>query len=162
MDVPHQKKQFTLDLSSPDKMKAVLYEANLANEEVPEIDTIGALSNETDDIDTTVNESARKADIDKFVTSSLNTSMKLKANNSFYMVSNGLIVPNAVPGWHFGDTLQGQWRKNKDTLVLTIGDDRQGYKWKFKILSFSNKDLKLQEVFEGFEGRGNELRFVRQ
>ena len=88
--------------------------------------------------------------------------MTLTANNKFYMRSNGLIVPTAVPGWHFGDTVQGEWTRNKDTLLLSIGDDKHSYKWKFKILQVTNKDLKLQEVFDVFEGSGNVLWFVRR
>jgi hypothetical protein len=162
MDVPHQTKQFTIDLSKPDKMKAVLYEATIPKKRAINTDSIGSLSYEIDDIDTTVEVITMKTDIDKYVASSFSTSMTLKADNKFYMISNGLIVPNAVPGGHFGDTLKGKWTKNKDTLVLTIGADQLEYKWKFKILQVTNKDLKLQEVFDGFEGRGNELRFVRQ
>jgi len=88
--------------------------------------------------------------------------MTLTADNEFYMRSNGWIVPTAVPGWYFGDTAEGRWTRNKDTLVLTIGDNRQGYTLKFKILQATHKDLKLQEVFDGFERKGNELKFVRQ
>jgi hypothetical protein len=88
--------------------------------------------------------------------------MTLKSDNKFSMRSNGLIVPNAVPGWHFGDTLQGRWTKVKDKLVLSVGDDKHSYKWIFKVLQLTSKDLTLQELFDGFEGRGNELRFVRQ
>ena len=113
-------------------------------------------------MDTTVDENAIRDDIDKYVASALSTNMILKSDNKFYMQSNGLIVPTAVPGWHFGDTLQGTWTKVKDTLILSIGDDKQGYKWKFKVLQVTTKNLKLQELFDGFEGRGNELRCVRQ
>ena len=105
---------------------------------------------------------ALKADIDRYVMSSLNTNMTITADNSFSMRSNWLIVPTAVPGWHFGDTLLGRWTRTKDTLRLSVGDDRHRYTWKFKILQLSGTDLTLQELFDGFERRGNELRFTRQ
>jgi hypothetical protein len=161
MDVPNQTKKFTIDLSKPDKMKALLYEANIPEENI-KVDSLSLDNDEDNSIDTSLDVDEMKADIDKYVASAINTSMMLKSDNKFYMRSNGLIVPTAVPGWHFGDTLQGRWTKVKDTLVLSIGDDKQGYKWKFKVLQVTSRDLKLQEVFDGFEGRGNELRFVRQ
>jgi hypothetical protein len=142
-------------------MKAVLYEASIPKEDV-EIDSINLFDEDGIEIDTSINIEEIKADIDKYVASSLNTSMTLKNGNKFLMRSNGLIVPNAVPGWHFGDTLEGRWTKVKDTLVLSVGDDKLGYKWKFKVLQLTNKNLTLQELFDGFEGRGNELRFIRE
>ena len=161
IDVPSQTKKFTIDLTKPDKMKALLHEANIPKE-VMKVDSLSVFDDNENDMDTTVDLNEMRADIDNYVDASLNTNMTLKSDNKFYMRSNGLIVPNAVPGWHFGDTLQGRWTKVKDTLVLSIGDDKQGYKWKFKVLQVTSKDLKLQELFDGFEGRGNELRFVRQ
>jgi len=162
MDVPNQRKQFTLDLTKPEKMKTDLYEASLLKEQGLKTDSINALNDEIDDMVTTVDVSTMKAEIEKFVTSAINTSLTLRSDNKFYMKSNGLIVPTAAPGWHFGDTLQGKWIKNKDTLVLSIGDNKQDYTWKFKILQVTNKDLRIQEIFDGFEGRGNELGFIRQ
>jgi hypothetical protein len=160
IDVHNQAKKFTIDLTKPEKMKTLLYEANIPEENIM-VDSL-SLDDEENGIDTSRNVNEMKADIDKYVAASLNTSMTLKSDNKFYMNSNGLIVPTAVPGWHFGDTLSGRWTKVKDTLVLSIGDGKQGYKWRFKVLQVTSKDLKLQEVFDGFEGRGNELRFVRQ
>ena len=142
-------------------MKALLYEANIPKEDM-KADSLSVFDEDESSMDTTVDVNAMRAEIDKYVASALSTNMTLKSDNQFYMRSNGLIVPTAVPGWHFGDTLQGRWTKVKDTLVLSVGDDKQGYKWKFKVLQVTSKDLKLQEMFEGFEGRGNELRFVRQ
>ena len=161
IDVPTQTKKVTIDLTKPDKMKALLYEANIPKEDM-KVDSLSVFDDNENGMDTTVGLNAMAADIDNYVAASLNTNMTLKSDSKFYMRSNGLIVPNAVPGWHFGDTLQGRWTKVKDTLVLSIGDDKQGYKWKFKVLQVTSKDLKLQEVFDGFEGRGNELRFFRQ
>lgn len=161
IEVPNQTKKFTIDLTQPDKVKALLYEANIPQGEM-KADSLSVFDKDKSSIDTTVDINEMRADIDKYVASFLTTNMTLKSDNTFYMKSNGLIVPTAVPGWHFGDTLQGRWTKEKDTLVLSIGDDKQGYKWKFKVLQVTSKDLKLQEVFDGFEGRGNELRFVRQ
>ena len=78
------------------------------------------------------------------------------------MVSNGLIVPTAIPGWHFGDTVQGKWTKTNDTLILTTGEEKLVYKWNFKILLATDKDLKLQQVYENYKGKVNELWFVQQ
>jgi len=160
MDVPNQKKRITLDLTKPDKMKTDLYKESIpeelqANSTNTSNKEAGGQYNITD-----VNKI--KADIDKWVTTTLQTSMTLDRDNRFNMKSNGLIVPTVTAGWHFGDSLQGKWATNKDTLVLSIGDDIQSYTWKYKIIELSKKDLKLQELFDGFEGRGNELRFVRE
>ena len=160
IDVPNQKSRFTIDFTQPEQMRAYLYKANL-----PEInmerDTSSDLNNEAIDMDTTMDVDAMRADIDQYVASSLDANMKLGDDHQFYMKSNGWIVPTAVPGWHFGDSIQGSWATIQDTLIFSIGDNSQDYKWKFKILQVTDKDLRLQEVFDGFEGRGNELRFVR-
>jgi hypothetical protein len=160
MDISHQKKEVTLDLTDPEKMKSFLYEQNLPKEQDLKPGTGDTSNNEY--IDTTIDLNAMKADIDKFVESTLNTSMTLEKDKSFFMNSYGLIVPTALPGWHFGDSLKGSWTKSGDTLILSTGAETQRYQWKFKILQLTNKELKLREVFDGFDGKGNELRFVRQ
>jgi hypothetical protein len=149
MDVSHQKKEVTLDLTDPEKMKSYLYEEAVKVQ--------GLLPDSGD-----TSKEEIKSFIDKYVETFQNTSMKLIGDNSFYMNSFGLIVPTSIPGWHFGDSLEGSWAKSGDTLILSTGDESQSYKWKFKILQLTNKELKLQEFFDGFDGRGNELRFVRQ
>jgi hypothetical protein len=146
-DVPHHRKMYTLDLTRPDKIKADLFKdfQQQAKEEGGEIDTAEV-----------------KTDINQTVASYLKSKMTLSANYEFRIVSNGLIVPTAVPGWHFGDTLQGKWIKKNDTLVLSIGDSDHGHRWKFKMLQATGDILRLRELFEPLEGKENELWFVRQ
>ena len=146
-DVPHQKKLFSLDLTKPEKIKADLFKdfQRQAKEEGEDIDTAEI-----------------KADINKTVVSYLQAKMTLSDNHQFQIVSNGLIVPTAVPGWHSGDTISGKWTKNNDTLVLFIGDDKHSHSWKFKILQATSKDLELGEIFENLDGKGRELWFIRQ
>jgi hypothetical protein len=147
MDVPHQKKIFTLDLTRPEKIKADMYKDHQQQ----------ALA-EGSGIDST----ELMTDINKTVSSYLQARLILDDDNQFRATGGGLIIPSAIPGWHFGDSSQGRWTKTNDTLLLFIGDDSQGYTSKFKILKVTGKDLKLQEIFENFEGKGNELFFVRQ
>lgn len=147
MDVPHQKKIFTLDLTQPDKMKTDLFKNHQQQ----------ALE------DGHVMDSAElMADINRTVASYLQARLILEDNNQFKVTGNGLIIPIAIPGWHFGDSSQGKWTRTKDTLALFIGDDRQGHTSKFRILQVTDKNLKLEEIFENFEGKGNGLFFVRQ
>ena len=160
MDVPSQKKRITLDLTKPDKMKTELYEESIPEE--LRAKSLNTSNKETGGLDTISGADKIKADIEKWVTAALQTSMTLERDNRFNMKSNGLIVPTVTAGWHFGDSLQGNWATHKDTLVLSIGNDTQSYTWKYKIIQLTKKDLKLQELFDGFEGRGNELRFARE
>ena len=149
MDGPNLNNRVTLDLSDPDKMKSYLYEEAIKVQDL--------LPDSSD-----ITKEEIKSFIDKHVESFQNASMKLMGDNSFYMNSYGLIVPTSIPGWHFGDSLEGMWTKSGDTLIMSTGDETQSYKWKFKILKATNKELNVREVFDGFEGNGNELRFIRK
>src|SRR4030095_10191325 len=62
MDVAHQGKQITLDLTKPDKMKAYLYEASLPKELDFKEDSGDTSKDEIIDTDTTVGVNAMKAD----------------------------------------------------------------------------------------------------
>jgi len=156
MDIPHQTKRFTLDLTQPEKMKTLLYEENLPGIDV-KADTINNL-----DKGEAIDPDKMKAQIDQYVMTALNTGMTLDQDQKFYIISNGLVVPVTEPGWHFGEKLQGTWSRVKDTLVLSIGDGSMGYQWKYRIIQLTDNHLDLQEVFDGFSGKGNELRFVRK
>ena len=87
IDVPSQTKKFTIDLTKPDKMKALLYEANISKEDM-KVDSLSVFDDNENDMDTTLDVNAMKADIDKYIAASLNTSMTLKSDNKFYMRSN--------------------------------------------------------------------------
>lgn len=156
MDLPNQRRQLTLDLNDPDQMKAALYKADQSRD----VRSSGTDRGAMDTVDSAA-AGKRKAGIDSFVNSALHTAMTLERNKRFFMRSNGLIVCS-VPGWHFGDSLEGSWMRKDDTLVLVTGEGEQGYTWKFVIRQLTNKALELQGVFDGFEGRGNAFWFVRQ
>jgi hypothetical protein len=152
-DMMH-KKTFTIDLSKPDKVKKDMFSSFLQEpqEEGDEIDTAEV-----------------KADIDNTVASYLKAGLTLTDDNKFRMVSNGLIVPASIPGWHFGDTLEGEWAKTNDVLTFSVGENEQGYTWKFKILHVTSKRLRLQEISQGAIGTNNmlnssinEIEFVRE
>ncbi len=153
LDMMHTK-NFTIDLTKPDKVKKDMLSSFFQEpqEEGFEIDTAEI-----------------KADIDKTVVAYQKAELTLMDNKIFDMVSNGLLVLTSVPGWHFGDSLTGTWTKSNDLLTLSIGDNNQGYQWKFKILQLTSKNLKLQQISQGakdtndmLDGPENEIEFKRQ
>ena len=153
VDMMHGK-TFTIDLTKPDKLKREMLTSFLSEpqEEGFAVDTAEI-----------------KADIEKTVASYLKSKLTISNNGKYSMVSNGLIVMNAVPGWHVGDSLEGTWTRSGDILTFSVGDGNQGYEWNFKILQLSDKGLKLQQISQGakstkdrFDGPKSEIEFVRQ
>jgi hypothetical protein len=45
--------------------------------------------------------------VDELLEDAKTAGFELRDNGEFLMVSKGLIVPTAVPGWHFGDSIAG-------------------------------------------------------
>src|SRR5690349_5201443 len=46
--------------------------------------------------------------------------LELKKDSSFLAASYGWLVPVAIPGWHFGDSLSGNWKLHAGTLTLQM------------------------------------------
>jgi hypothetical protein len=138
---------FTVDLTKPEQVKTDMFNLIIQEhwQEGHPMDSINM-----------------KADINAIVESYLKSGLSLKENNRFDMRSHGLIIPKAIPGWNFGDSLQGKWAKQNDTLILSVGDHEDVYTWKFRILETNRKEMRLKEIFENSEDHGNELWFVKQ
>ena len=79
------------------------------------------------------------------------------------MESFGLIIPTALPGWHFGDTLIGKWKINKSNyLVLTLGDNEDSYTSFYKIIKFTKDRLTIGQTNENNGEPFLKIEFVRQ
>ena len=89
------------------------------------------------------------------------TRLEFRKNNSFYMISNGLIIPTVEPGWHFGDKLIGKWSKTK-TLKLMIGTRKINRIFVYKIKELNNNKLVLAQTFGNDEEIFNEIIFVKE
>ncbi len=149
-----QTDSLTIDLTNADQLKKEMLASLLSEpqEEGYKIDT-----------------SEMKTDIDQTVSAYQKNHLWLNKNKTFEMVSNGLLLENSIPGWHFGDSLTGTWVRTDKLLTLFIGTENQGYQWKFKILDLSSKMLKVQQISQGvrqivetLEGPKNVIEFVRQ
>ncbi|MES2775882.1 MAG: hypothetical protein V4722_17030 [Bacteroidota bacterium] len=74
-----------------------------------------------------------------------NARLKLSENKKVEMISNGLIIPKAIPGWHLGDTLIGYWDQINDTeLVLKMGDSANNFPINFQAISIDKKTMTLK------------------
>jgi hypothetical protein len=101
-----------------------------------------------------------KADVDRMVEKHRNAGFELFEDGRLFMVSNGIILPRAVPGWHFGDSLVGTWQRKGDTLRFEIGDFTD-FDFRYIILDAGNKKLKLRQAFGDASESIFEMEFAR-
>jgi hypothetical protein len=138
---------FAINVSNPDSTKQQL--RSLFEERFP--------GEDAEDQD-------RESEIDTILAYAQKAGLRLSSNREFGMDSYGLIVPQAVPGWNFGDRLLGEWDLKKDTLALTVGDEKIGYTFRFLVVEKNHETLKLRELHD--EGTrmtlGAEITFSRK
>lgn len=84
-----------------------------------------------------------------------------KEDSTLYINSYGLIIPTAVPGWHFGDKVRGKWAQNQNELKFTIGDNKINYPFFYKIIKHSSDSLILGMTTESYEEMYMTLEFTR-
>lgn len=84
-----------------------------------------------------------------------------KSDSTIYMNSNGLIIPTAVPGWHFGDKVEGKWTQHVKRLKFIIGDNKVNYPFFYKIIKQTNDSLILGMTNEDYEETSMILEFTR-
>ena len=94
---------------------------------------------------TSIDSNTLMRQVDSMITYYRGASLVLKQDSSFEMFNNGFIIPNVIPGWHFGDTLGGTWSKQKESLILHIGNDKRFASLQFRILKFDKESLTLRE-----------------
>lgn len=134
------------DLSKPDSIKAILLEARQHEQELG-AQEMTVLEKETDSI-IRVYQKAR---------------LILKKNNHFSLISNGFIIPQSIPGWHFGDVVTGDWSRQQDTLTLRVGGEKDSFSFRYLILKQTNDSLILGAYFSDDGGQaGQEITFVRK
>lgn len=101
-----------------------------------------------------------EADVERMIEDHRNVGFELFEDGRLFMVSNGIIVPRALPGWHFGDSLVGTWQRNGDTLRFGIGDFTD-FDFRYVILEAGKGKLKLQQVSGTDPANTFQMDFVR-
>ena len=61
------------------------------------------------------------------------------------MINNSVIIPNVIPGWHFGDTLAGKWSNNSGGFFLTMENNGATVPFRYRILKLERDSLLLEE-----------------
>ena len=136
---------FILDLSKPDKVKADLYKSYDFEEGEDAEDSVTV-----------------KKDIEKTVKQFQKARLHLSNNNRFNMISNDIIISEAYPGRHIGNTINGKWKKEDDQLILTAGSANKELKYNFTIVKLTARQLVMKQVVEGLVGREHELWFEKE
>lgn len=144
------QKPSTVDLTNTDSLRIILIKERLneLNEE-----------NSNELVDSL--EVAKR--IDSAISYYQQASLTLKSDKSFVMISNSIILPSAIPGWHFGDTLMGKWTQKNDSLTLTVGDNETHFDFQYTIAQPNQNLIILKEVSYGKEmGPHQQITFKRK
>jgi hypothetical protein len=88
--------------------------------------------------------------------------IQIESNNEFYSVSNGLIVPPAIPGYNFGKNVSGKWSYSNSALTLTVGELENSVTFFYKIKNLSNDTLILNETDSDYKEITSEKIFRKQ
>ena len=84
-----------------------------------------------------------------------------KNDSTVIVNSYGLIIPTAVPGWHFGDKVAGKWTQEKHKVKLAIGNSQVNYPFFYKIIEQTNDRLILGMTNEDYGENHMILEFIR-
>jgi len=84
-----------------------------------------------------------------------------KNDSTVIVNSYGLIIPTAVPGWHFGDIIGGTWTQSKNKLKMVIRDDKVNYPFYYEIITLTRDSLVLGMTNEHYEKTYMTLAFIR-
>ena len=110
-----------------------------------------------------VDSSLRLKQVDSVIKRIRAASIVLKNDSKFLMISNGVILPQAIPGWHFADTLAGRWLQKNDTLVLRFDNNNSDLTIQYRIVELDKHVLVLRQLFYGTEMAPEiEVKFERQ
>ena len=141
---------FEINLAQTDSLKSALLEERFGLQEEDELSPIDT--------------AAIILEIDSTIAHFRSAYLQLNNDTSFLMVSNGFIIPTAMPGWHFGDSLFGNWSKHDSTLTLNFGDEDNNFSLKYHVLKLGNDSLVLREKQYGREAVGvnREITFVKE
>ena len=99
------------------------------------------------------------------IKNSLNTKQNdveliLKTDSTFYAASFGIIIPNAEPGWIFGNKISGRWMfSNNKFLTLIIDNQKLSHLFYFRIDKLLTDSLIINETDNNFKNSFLILRF---
>jgi len=168
IDVPSGKVQLSFDLDDGAKFREDMYRRML-----PEDLVYDSQIKKAPGTDTSIVSAFIRAEVEKYFNKAQLAKMLLSPGDKMELHNHGMIVPKSTPGWNFGDTIGGSWKRIDDTLLLATGDlskngstssteSADGYSWKFIITSLSAEELRLQQVFINAKEKGNRYVFIRE
>lgn len=145
-DVTYGRDAFILDLSQPEK----------AREEFIRRSTQNAKDMGGRAID--------PAEFDRFLEIVKNVSMSLSPDHSFKMTSGGILLGRNYPGVRLDDSLSGEWKVSKDTLMfqLKAGIGAFSFSQSFRLVSVTSREMRLQNFTTHTHEGVQEYTFKRQ
>jgi hypothetical protein len=140
------QKPIQLNLNDPDSLKRIML-GELLKEQPPGVADSPSILHK----------------IDEMVKHFQNARLILNADLNFTMINNGFILPNTIPGWHLGDTLMGTWMKQRDSLILNIGENENVFSIQYEIVRNNKDSLLLRELLYANESKpSREIVFIRE
>jgi hypothetical protein len=108
---------------------------------------------------TSIDTTAYKRQLDKDFQRFLTAKIIFKPDSTVYIESNGLLIPTAVPGYNFDDTVTGKWTQpSRKHLKIAVGN----YPFFYRVSKLTLDTPILEYTGEGYQEQAfMKLQFTR-